>query len=293
MWNKLLVIFVVLFVLIGPVQAEQPLKVVASFSVVADLSREVGGDRVEVTSLVGPDADAHVYEPRPGDVRTLADADLVIVNGLGFEGWIGRLISASGYEGAVVVASTGVEPLYHHSATDPHVWQSPQRVLQYVDNIEAALRRVDPSHAEAYARRAEVYRHELLQLDGWIRERLSVVPEGHRRVVTAHDAFAYFAQDYGVAFLAPVGWSTEAAPTAATVAALTDQLRRQQVRVLFAENIKDDRQIRLLAEDAGATVGGSLYSDALSTAEGPAATYLAMIRHNVETLVEALYASLD
>lgn len=276
----------------------EPLRVMTSFTILHDITRQIAGEHAVVETLVGPDADAHVFEPAPRHARALAQADLVIVNGLEFEGWIERLVTASGYRGPVVRASRGIEPLeidggehdhhhHHHGEVDPHAWHDVSLVRRYVRNISEALMEVDAPNAENYARRAARLDTELEELDAWVRETLATVPEP-RRVITSHDAFSYYGRAYGVEFLYPVGWSTDAEPSAATVGALIRQLREDDVRVLFVENISDPRLIERIASEGGGVVGGVLYSDALSPADGPAGTYKEMMRHNTRTLVDAL-----
>jgi zinc/manganese transport system substrate-binding protein len=288
--------------------ADEKIKIVASFTILGDMAANVGGEYVTITTLVGPDGDAHVYEPNPADARALSDADLVLVNGLGFEGWIDRLVRASGYKGPVVVASDGVPALtaeeehdhssgaseaaeestdHHHGEFDPHAWQDLANGRRYVANIASALAAADPAHAETYRLRAEAYDRELAALDQDIRSRLNAVPTDRRKVITSHDAFQYFGRAYGIEFHAPVGLSTESEPSADEVAALVRQMKDEGVRALFVENITDPRLMRQLAREAGAVIGGTLYSDSLSDPQGPAGTYLDMFRHNADEIAKA------
>ncbi len=269
----------------------EKLKLVASFSILGDMAQLVGGDDVDVKTLVGPDGDAHVYEPSPADAKTIVSANLVIVNGLGFEGWMERLIASSGYAGPVVVASHGIEPLAFSGeglTQDPHAWQSLANGRIYVANIRDALIAADGEHADKYRANAAHYLKQIDALDRWVKNEIATVPAGKRKVITSHDAFQYFARRYGVQFIAPLGVSTESEASAADIARLIDQIRAGKVRAVFMENITDARLIRQLESDGGAYVGGTLYSDALSSAGGPAATYLAMFRHNVIQLVEGM-----
>lgn len=305
----LLAIFAVVYVAMAPQSwAAEKIKVVASFTILGDMAANVGGEYVTITTLVGPDGDAHVYEPNPADARALTEADLVLVNGLGFEGWIDRLVKASGYKGPLVVASDGVAPLtaeeehghasgaseateestdHDHGAFDPHAWQDLANGRRYVANIAGALAAADPAHAEAYRLRAEAYDRELAALDQDIRSRLNAVPTDRRKVITSHDAFQYFGRAYGIEFHAPVGLSTESEPSADEVAALVRQMKEEGIRALFVENITDPRLMRQLAREAGAVIGGTLYSDSLSGPQGPAATYLDMFRHNAAEIAKA------
>lgn len=283
-----------LILLAAPAMAAPPLKVVASFSILADMAREVGGDQVQVTALVGPDGDAHVYEPTPADARLVSRADLLVVNGLGYEGWFDRLFASAGGKAPVVVASTGIQPRTmaegEGRVTDPHAWQDLANGRRYVANIAAALARVAPDRAAVFDSNARDYDRRLAELDAWVRSELGRIPREQRRVITSHDAFGYFGQAYGVALLAAAGVSTEAEPTARGVAALIRQMKTEAVRVVFVENMSDPRLVRQIARDAGGLVGGELYADALSPPDGPAPTYEAMFRYNTTTLKTGLEA---
>ena len=270
-------------------RAADKLKVVTTFTILGDMVRNVGRENVALTTLVGPDADAHVYEPTPADARRLAEADLVIVNGLGFEGWIDRLITVSGYKGPVVVASEGIAALTGaESQPDPHAWQDLANGRLKVANIARALAAADPARADGYRRRAEAYDRELAALDRDIRGRLDAFPADRRKVITSHDAFQYFGRAYGIDFLAPVGLSTESEPSAGEVAALVRQMQDEGIHALFVENITDPRLVEQLARETGAVIGGRLYSDSLSGPTGPAPTYLDMFRHNAGEIARAV-----
>jgi zinc/manganese transport system substrate-binding protein len=285
-------------------RAETPIPVVASFSVLADMVRAVGGDRAEVTELVGADQDGHTYQPTPSDVRRVARAKLLVVNGFAYEGWMLRLTKSSGFKGRTVTATQGVKPLqtaakganqgdrHGHGKSghrlDPHAWQDLGNAAIYVDNIVAGLSAVDPGGADGYRSRGTAYKRELADLDLWVRRELGEIPDAKRRVITTHDAFGYFARAYGVEFMAPVGVSTDAEPTAADVARLVRQIRDTGIKAIFVENLNDPRLMDELAREAGVKVGGTLYSDALSKPGGPAASYLAMIRHNASVLKAAM-----
>ena len=277
------------------------LPVVASFSILGDLTQRIGGQHVQVRTLVGAEADAHVYQPTPADVQALARARLVVVNGLGFEGWIDRLMQSSGYRGRVVVASTGVKVLgkalsdagkqgaHDHSADlDPHAWQDLVQARRYVDNIAAALGDVDPANRAAYQANAASLQQQMAALDSEIRANFSALPAARRVVVTSHDAFAYFARAYCVRFIAPVGVSTDAQPSAAAVGAIIRQIRQQKIPAMFIENISDPRLLERISDESGARIGGILYSDSLSRPGTAADSYLGMMRHNAKTLAAAL-----
>ncbi|WP_375455138.1 metal ABC transporter substrate-binding protein [uncultured Methylobacterium sp.] len=285
-----------------PAGAAERLRAVATFSILGDLVRQVGGDAVAVTDLVAPDADAHGYSPAPGDSRMLAAADVVVVNGLGFEGWLDRLIRASGSKAPVVVASAGVATIaarhdHDHGAgggggeaqtADPHAWQNVANAKVYVANIRDGLSRADPGHAADYARNAGAYLAKLDALDADIRTTLARIAPEHRRVITTHDAFGYFSASYGLAFLAPQGVSTESEASPRDVARIIRQIRRDKVPAVFIETIADPRLMQQVARESGARIGGKVYSDALSGPAGPAPTYLDMMRSNLRAFDAAL-----
>ena len=264
------------------------LKVVATFSILADMVREVGGSAVEVSALVGPNADAHVYEPTPADVRRVARADLVVANGLRFEGWIDRLIASSGYRGKVVVASAGIVPLQLGGGADPHAWQNLANGQRYAETLRAALVAAAPQRSAEINAQAASYVARMAALDQDTRSRIAALPESRRRVITSHDAFGYFAAAYGVRFIAPRGWTTGSEPSAETVARIVRQARETQASALLVENISDPRLIERIAREAHLRVGGELYSDALSAPGTAADTYIHMFEHNVRTLLDAM-----
>lgn len=270
--------------------ADKP-QVVTSFSILADLTQAIGGKHIELVNLVGADEDAHVFEPSPEHAKALLKADLIIANGLGLEPWLERLLDSSEARGTRIDASAGVLPLqfieHGHSVPDPHAWQSLSNAEIYVRNIAKALSQLDPSHSADYAARRDAYLVRLQVLREQANRQLNSLPASQRKVVTSHDAFGYFGQAWQLQFIAPQGLSTSDEPSAAEVARLIRQLRSEGVRAVFVENIRDPRLIKQIADEAGATVGGTLYSDALA-ASGPASTYLGMFQHNLETLMAAL-----
>ncbi|GJE58759.1 metal ABC transporter substrate-binding protein [Methylobacterium trifolii] len=301
---RLVLAFCVSVGLCAAARAEGPLRAVATFSILGDLVRQVGGPDVRVTDLVGPDADAHGYSPAPSDSRTLAQADLVFVNGLGFEGWIDRLIKASGSKAPVVVASTGVatipgNPEHDHDhdrsgadgaghAADPHAWQNVANAKVYVANIRDGLAKADPAHAEAYARNATAYIAELDRLEAEVRATIETIPPEHRRIITTHDAFGYFSSAYGLRFLAPQGVSTDSEASPRDVARIIRQIRRDKVPAVFLETVSDPRLMQQIARESGARIGGKVFSDALSGPSGPAPSYVAMMRSNLRAFAAAL-----
>ncbi|MBL6601086.1 MAG: metal ABC transporter substrate-binding protein [Alphaproteobacteria bacterium] len=283
-------------------QSSGPIPVVATFSILGDMVKRVGGEHVEVTTLVGANGDAHVYQPTPADARAVNSAQLLFVNGLDFEGWIDRLVSASGFTGKRVVATKGIEPIafeegepahkvhdhHDHGAFDPHAWQSLRLAEFYVENIMLALAQADPDNAAQYYRNRAAYLAEIRALEAEVSALMATIPENKRTVVTPHDAFQYFAADYGLVFKAPQGLSTESDASASDVAKLIRQIREEGISAYFVETITDNRMVDQIGRETGATRGGTLYSGALSAADGPAATYLDMVRHNTATLAAAL-----
>jgi zinc/manganese transport system substrate-binding protein len=285
--------------LCAPTHAQEKLKVLATFSILGDLVRNVGGDRVVVSTLVGPNSDAHVYSQAPADAKKVAAAKVVITNGLGFEGWMARLVRASGSKAVPVVASKGVKPRkqaahghsHGHDDTDPHAWQSVANVKIYVTNILAALVAVDPAGKATYEANAKAYLEKLDALDKAVREAVATIPQERRRIITSHDAFGYFQAAYGIEFVAPQGVSTESEASARDVGRIITQIKRQKIPAVFMENVTDPRLIQRIAAESGARVGGHLYSDALTDEKGAAPTYIDLIRHNIKQLVTALATS--
>ena len=272
----------------APLHAQDRLDVVASFSILADLVKNVGDDKVNVTTLVGPNGDVHVYTPAPSDARKNAGARILFVNGLGLEGWLPRLVQSAGNKATIVTVSNGVAPLKHGSDADPHAWQSIPNVEIYVANIRDALIAADPADAAVFRANAAHYLTELDSLDAEVRAAIAKIPPERRKVITTHNAFGYFAAAYGVEFLAPVGVSTETEPSARNIAALIQQIKADKIPAVFLENLSDDRLIARIAAETGAKAGGILYSDALTDEKGPAPTYIDLIRHNIKALTSAL-----
>ncbi|TYO65198.1 metal ABC transporter substrate-binding protein [Bradyrhizobium hipponense] len=283
-----LILFCVLLLITSPLHAAERLNVVASFSILADFVRNVGGDRISLTTLVGADSDVHVYTPAPGDAKRIADAKLVIVNGLGLEGWLPRLVQSSGSKARVVTASTGIAPLKLGTAADPHAWQSVPNAKAYVTNIASALAAADPDDADFFRAEAKAYLEKLETLDREVREAVAKIPPERRKVISTHNAFGYFAAEYGVRFIAPLGVSTETEPSARDIAAIIGQIKAQKIPAVFLENISDDRLIRRIAAETGSKVGGTLISDGLTGEKGSAPTYIDMVRHNIKALTSAL-----
>nr|WP_191093185.1 metal ABC transporter substrate-binding protein [Bradyrhizobium campsiandrae] len=274
--------------MVSPLHAAERFNVVASFSILADFVRNVGGDRINLTTLVGPDSDVHVYTPAPGDAKRIAEARLVIVNGLGLEGWLPRLVQSSGSKAQLVTASAGISPLKLGAALDPHAWQSVPNARIYVADIAKALTAADPDDAEFFRTQEKAYLDKLDALDREVREAIGKIPAERRKVISTHDAFGYFGAEYGIQFIAPLGVSTETEPSARDIAAIIGQIKAQKIPAVFLENISDDRLIRRIAAETGAKVGGTLISDSLTGEKGPAPTYIDMVRHNIKALTSAL-----
>jgi zinc/manganese transport system substrate-binding protein len=280
-----------------PAVAQDPAKIsaAATFSILADLMRQVGGDRVDVVTLVGPDGDVHVYSPTPGDAKKLAATKIVFVNGLGLEGWVTRLVKASGTRAPVVTVSNGItarkmedENAPGHLMIDPHAWQSIANAKIYVTNIRDGLPAVDAAGKATYHANAAAYLSKLDQLEKEVHAAIAGIPADRRRVITTHDALGYFGDAYGLKFIAPERVSTDSEASAKDVAKIIAQIRREKIPAVFLENITDPRLMNEIARETGATVGGTLYSDALSPPGGPAASYLDMMRHNMSELTKAL-----
>jgi zinc/manganese transport system substrate-binding protein len=291
-------------------QTQAPIKAVASFSILGDMVQRVGGDRVAVDVLVGPGGDAHVFQPKPSQARLVGQAPIVFSNGLGFEGWMSRLLNTASYKGRHVVVSQGIKPIetenghghdhknpkdhgkkghgHQHGEIDPHAWQSVPNAMAYVGNIAKGLCAVDADGCDSYQRNAAAYSAELKALDTDIRALWAVIPAAQRKVITSHDAFGYYAKEYGVTFLAPQGVSTESEASARGVAQLVRQIKKEQIKALFVESISDPRLIAQIGRETGVKPAGELFSDALTDSKGPAATYLAMMRANTTALTQAV-----
>ncbi|MFG1344957.1 metal ABC transporter substrate-binding protein [Xanthobacter autotrophicus DSM 431] len=288
------------------------LPVVASFSILGDFVKEVGGDRVQLTTIVGPNGDAHVYQPTPADAKAVAAAKVVFVNGLGFEGWIDRLVKASGTRATVVTATKGITPrirsanepqddderdgagrkkgkdAHDHGPIDPHAWQSVANARIYVANVRDGLITADPDGRDAYTANAAAYITRLDALENEVKTAIAGIPPQQRRIITSHDAFGYFGETYGLTLVAPEGVSTESEASAKDVARIIRQIKAQKIPAVFIENITDPRLVQRIAKESGAKIGGELYSDALSDDKGPASTYIDMMHSNVRELSSAL-----
>jgi len=291
--------------LLGPARAAQPLPVVASFSILGDLVKVVGGERVQVSTLVGIDADAHAFEPKPADAKALLGARLLVLNGLNFEPWAKKLAQAASFKGATLIASNGIKPrpsaqtkaadhdddhdhAHDHGAADPHAWQDPTQVMVYVKNIAKSLSSLDPEGAESYKHNSDAYLKELQALDDFAKTAFAPVPAAQRKVITGHQAFNYLGARYQVQFQAAQGVSTQADPSAKAVAQLIAQIRKDKIRAIFPENTSNTRLLTQIANEAGVKLGAKLYDGALSGPSEPASTYLAMMRYNITQLAEGM-----
>jgi zinc/manganese transport system substrate-binding protein len=279
--------------------APVPLRVVATFSMLGDVVQQVGGERVKVDTLVGPGGDAHVFQPKPTHAQQIAQAQAIFMNGLGFEGWMTRLLKSANTKVQPVTVSEGIQVQkehghghgHNHNHTDPHAWQSVPNVMVYVSNIATALCRVDASGCEGYQQRASHYTRSLQQLHQEIQSAWQAIPQAQRKVITTHDAFGYYAQTYGVKFLAAQGVSTDSEASAKGVAKLIEQIKKERIKALFVENISDARLMEQIGRETGTPAGGTLYSDSLSAADGPAASYVQMMRYNTQQLTRAIQAT--
>jgi len=315
--------------------AADKLSVVASFSVLGDITQELGGDKIALTTLVGANQDSHVYKPTPFDVQTLAKADLIVINGLSFEGWITRLEESSGFKGLRVVASKGANVIelheeehpgeehddknehakheehkehkegdhqgsadhqehdeHHHGDQDPHAWHSLANIRVYINNISSGLIEADSANKAYYQANKVAYLAKVDALENKLAAKVATVPVAKRQVIISHDAFGYLGRDYSFRFLAPVGLNTQMKPSAADVAQLIRQVKAQNIKALFVENVSDDRLIKQIGRETGAKLGGHLYSDALSAESEPAPSYLKMMEHNIDTLIDELQKTL-
>lgn len=282
---RILSCLLAIFLVSNTAFARAPLRVVATFSILGDIAQHLGGDQVQVETLVGPGQDAHRFEPRVSDIRKLAAAQVIVANGLNFEPWMTKAISAAEARGLVVSASQGITPL---EGADPHAWHNAALVKRYVANIAQAYVAADPDNRLFYRAQAAFYSAELDRLDAEIKTTLGAIPEARRVAVTNHDAFGYFGAAYGVRFLAPIGVSTETEPSAATVARLIAQIRQEKITAVFVETLADPRLIAQIARETGAKVGPAIYSDTLSATDGPAPSYVKMMRYNLAAFVAAM-----
>ncbi len=262
------------------------IRVVTSFSILNDLVNELGGNHVSVANLVGRNSDAHMYQPKPSDAVAIANADLVVFNGLGFEGWITRLIENSGYQNAQLIASEGVNAIENSGEVDPHAWQSFKNIRVYLHNITQSLITLRPDHADEFQERHNKYLAALRALEDSLIKEMARIDENKRIVVTSHDSFGYLGRELNIRFLAPLGLSLEDEASAEDVAIIIDQIREQDVQAIFVGNINNPRLLELIAAETQVAIGGRLYSDALSEVDGPANTYLRMMQHNIESLIK-------
>ena len=280
---------VILFLLNGfPIFAkDEPFKIVTSFTILEDLVLELGGSRVSVTNLVPRNSDAHIYSPKPSDSIAISNADLVIFNGLGFEGWILRLIKDSGRKKNYLISSDGINLLNQSNEIDPHAWHSFKNIRIYIDNISRELINLMPEHEKYFVLRRNDYLKKLSKLEINLNDQLSHIPIHKRIVITSHDAFGYLGREFNIQFLAPLGLSLDAEASAEDVADIINQVKEKEVTALFLENIDNPKLLKMISLESGIPISGELYSDALSEIDGPAGTYLDMMRHNLKSLIKA------
>lgn len=289
--KKLILSLIIGILLSPPLSDAKPLSVVTSFSILKDFVQQIGKEKVNVQSIVGPNGDAHVYEPTPLDVKTIAQADLVFINGLGFEGWIERLVQASGFKGPFIVVAKKIHPrlvFEGRLVKDPHAWHSVQNAIVYVYAVLEALAEKDPENQSFYKKNAEIYIQKLIALDSHIRKDFALIPPKNRKIITAHDAFGYYGNAYGIEFLSPIGTNTEAEPCAKDMVKLIESIRQLGVKTIFIENIANPKLIEQIANETGAKIGDVIYSDALSEPDERAPTYMDMIRHNTALFLKAI-----
>ena len=277
------------------VNAAETLPVVASFSILGDLIKVVGGDRVKVTTLVGPDEDAHAFEPKPADAKAILAAKVFVINGLNFEPWAQKLAKSANYKGITLLASNGIkprsmptEPGHAHADTDPHGWQDPTNVVIYVKNIVKSLSSADPAGTDSYQKASDTYIAELTALDQFAKDQFAAIPAAKRQVITSHDAFGYLAARYQIKFLAPQGINADAEPSAKAVAMLIRQIKRDKIRAVFVENMSNPALLAQITQDTGVTLGPKLYVDALSGPTEPGSNYLKLMRHNITQLAAGM-----
>ncbi len=275
----------------GAPQLPLPLKVVATFTIIADMVKTIGGPHVEVQTIVGPNGDAHVHEPLPDDLKKILESDVLFVNGLGFEGWLTRLIKASGYKGPIIVATEGIPPLLTTSENklpDPHAWNSISLAFFYVQNIVNALKQYRPEHGAYFEKAAHAYRLKLEKLRLWALDKLREIPKERRKIITTHDAFRYFGQEFEISFISLMGVDTNAETSASMLVQVAQKIKQQNIQALFFENIKNPNMMKVLAEETKVRIGGTLYSDALSEPFGPAPTYYDLMKHNISQILSVL-----
>ncbi|PIT38905.1 ABC transporter substrate-binding protein [Snodgrassella alvi] len=270
-----------------------PLPVITSFSILGDVTRQIGGERVQVRSLIGNDQDAHMYQLVSKDLRDMRSARLILLNGLGLEP-LSLQRAAQQSRVPLATVTQGIQPLmmaddghHHHQQTDPHIWNDPVLMQTYARNVAGALIKVDPQGKAYYQQRLAAYQRQLAELNNWATKIFNAVPADKRKVLTGHDAFAYMAKRYSIQFIAPQGVSTEAEPSARQVAAIISQIRRENIKAIFIENIKNPKMVQRIASETQTKISGRLYSDALSNG-APAATYIDMFRFNVNALAAAM-----
>lgn len=274
--------------------AQDKVNVVASASIFRDMAEQVGGEYVNTQSIVPIGADPHTYTPKPSDAKLVTEADLILINGLTFEGWINELIENSGTKAKVVLITEGVRPitsLVYDNASDPHAWMDALNGVVYVQNIASALATVDPKHSAEYIKNAEAYKKEIKQADAYIKKQIQSIPADKRVLITSHDAFQYFGRAYGIELNAIQGISTEAEARAKDVQRVIQTIRQKNVPAIFIESTINPKLLKQISDDTGAQIGGELFADSLGEEDGPGGTYIKMLTHNAEVITNALTGS--
>ena len=289
--------YLIMFLLSGPAWAADRVPVVATFSVIGDMLANVGGDRIDIKTIVGAGGDCELYQPTAADVATVAAASTVFLNDLNeeFESWLEPLLKQAVFKGAKVVVSRNVRTLTAEEehpisgrllpeTIDQHAWLDPRNGIIYVRNIAEALARLDPANAVEYRAHAAAYTKQIQAVDDWARKEMASVPAAKRRVLSSHDSLQYLARAYDIKLLTVNGWTNKSEPSAAELAKLAQQVRAEHVKALYLDSITDPRAMQRIADETGATIGGTLYGDSLSPAGGEADSYIEMLRHDVTTL---------
>jgi zinc/manganese transport system substrate-binding protein len=300
----LCLIAVAALLMAAPALAADRIPVAATFSVIADMLANVGGDRLDIKTIVKAGEDSELYQPTAADVATVAAARAIFLNDLNeeFEPWLEPLLKQAQFKGTKVVVSRNVRVLMAEeehpisgrllpSAVDQHAWLDPRNGIIYVRNIAAALARLDPTGADFYEARAMAYEKAILAVDAWGRQEIAAVPAAKLRALTSHDSLQYIANCYGITLLSVNGWTNKSEPSAEELAKLARQIRVERVKALFLDSITDPRAMQRIAGETGARIGGTLYGDALSPIGGEADTYLKMLRHDVSTLKAGMMAN--
>lgn len=285
-------IIIILLACYAHVHSQVP-KVVATASMIADMARELGGDRIAVECIVPIGGDPHIYQPTPGDARMVHEADLILKNGLTFEGWLNELIENSGTEANVVTVTQGIKPIesqVYQNATDPHAWMDAFLAQTYIKNIKESLLSLDPEGRQYYQQKYDRYSHRLKELDQYITESIEKIPENQRILITSHDAFQYYGRRYGLRLESVLGTSTDAEIQTSDIFHLNKVIKETGVSAVFIESTINPKVLQQIASDNKIKIGGKLYSDSIGDEKSPGATYYDMLKHNTDVIFAALSA---